>query len=610
MKIKFLCILTALFCIINLLPISTGDGSLSVSVKGPVSVSAAYQQEPVRGVWAATVYALDYPSRYTTSEALLKQDVENLLNNVQSLGYNTLFFQVRPASDAFYQSNIFPWSKYLTGTPGQAPENGFDPLRYITEEAHKRGIAVHAWINPYRVTAAATDNNNLAWNSVAKQYPDLVVQHTDGKLYLNPGEPAANQLVVDGVMEIVRNYNIDGIHLDDYFYPKGNFPDGETFSKYRDAYNDLGDWRRNNVTTLIAMIDSSIKAEKPDVVFSVSPAGIWANKASNSFGSNTNGSQTFYDSFADTRLWVQAGIVDWIMPQLYWNIGYSIADFETLANWWADVTAGTDVKLCVGQGVYRVTEETKPTSAWYGSNGHNELRNQDALLRALGNYNGYAHYRLGTTLQSPELSEVIRDINAQNANLAQTPSNPQEAPLFWDLPQYQWAQEAIVALNQKGIVNGMDDGSFGCSRKITRADFTIMLVRMLGADSKVISNFEDISPDKYYYHEIGVAKAIGITTGRDGKIFDPAANISREDMATMVYRILSNYGKLNYDESFNLSDKFPDATSIADYAKTPVAAMCSMSLLSGYDTGEFLPKGLATRAEAAVFLNRVFKIFE
>lgn len=682
MKLKLICFLIVLCAVVGILP----QGS-------DVSVSAATEQ-PVRGVWAATVYALDYPSAYSTSDTNLKKDIDNLLNNVQKMNYNALFFQVRPAGDAFYKSDIFPWSKYLTGTQGVAPENGFDPLEYLTSEAHKRGIDVHAWINPYRITASGADNDKLSEDAVSEKYPSLVVKHTDGKLYLNPGVPDANKLVVDGALEIVRNYNVDGIHIDDYFYPGADFPDSDTFAKYGSGYSDIGDWRRDNITGLIKSLKTAIKNEKADVIFSVSPFGIWANKSTNPGGSDTKGSQSYYDDYADSKRWVKEGLVDWIIPQVYWNIGHSAADFEAVSKWWASVVSGTDVKLCIGQGVYNASDETKTDGVWYGQKGIEELKKQNKMIKSFGNYGGYVHYRLGSLLKSSALGEYalnlnnatmaegvanqnsgnqgtpetpplnkdeavtppqtseeqVKDENKENAKPPQTsvdvedekeeekepavPSQPSgdaeaekeevpqkppitgsdsgatQKPLFSDLPKAHWAADAITELYNKGIVKGMNDGSFGCARKVIRADFTIMLVRILGKDAKVLRNFSDVTPDKYYYHEIGVARVMGITNGRDGVIFDPNGNISREDMATMVFRVLEKENKLNYDENINLNSRFSDAARISPYAVDAVTAMTDMGLLSGYETGEFQPKGIATRAEMAVFLNRVAKLFD
>ncbi len=581
---KALCVLTGLFCVLN-------------SIFPPRDNNVVANNEEIHGVWAATLYSMDYPSKPTTSADALRQSADALLNNVQKLGYNTLFFQVRPTGDALYKSEIFPWSKYLTGTAGVAPSDNFDPLEYLTREAHKRGIALHAWINPYRLTSSVGDAETLPPNAISKKYPHLAVTHTNGKLYLNPGEPDSNRLVVDGILELIKNYDIDGIHIDDYFYPDSSFPDAETFTTYGGEFNDIGEWRRSNTTGLIKRINTAIKAEKPDMVFSVSPCGIWANKGSHPDGSATNGIQAYYDYYADTRLWVKENLVDWIIPQVYWNTGHSAADFETVAKWWADTVKGTEVSLCIGQAAYKVAEETGAASVWYSQNGIAELTHQTDFLKKLEGCTGYSHYRLGSILHTPLLQDFA------------IYTNTGKQPLFTDISAYPWAIDAITALHNKGIVKGMGDGTFGCERQVNRADFTLMLVRLLGKKAEFVENFTDVTPDRYYYEEIGIAKVLGITSGRDGQTFDPTGNITREDMAVMVYRILEKEGILNIDENINVSAKFNDAQSISEYAVTAVSAMVENGLLSGYETGEFKPKGFATRAETAVFLNRVSELF-
>lgn len=581
---KALCVLTGLFCVLNALFPPKVDSIVADKTK-------------IRGVWAATLYSMDYPSAPTTSAEALRQNADILLNNVQTLGYNTLFFQVRPTGDAFYKSDIFPWSNHLTGTSGVAPSNNFDPLEYLCREAHKRGIALHAWINPYRLTASATDAETLPDCTISKKYPQLTVKHTNGKLYLNPGEPETNNLVVDGILEIVKNYDIDGIHIDDYFYPDSSFPDSETFTAYGGEYTDIGDWRRSNTTGLIKRIGTAIKAENPDIIFSVSPCGIWANSSSHPEGSVTSGIQSYYDYYADTRLWVKENLIDWIVPQIYWNTGHSAADFETVAQWWSDTVKGTNVSLCIGQAAYKVAEETGAASVWYSQNGIAELTHQTEFIQSLECCIGYSHYRLGSVLHNPLLQDF--------AVYASTGKQP----LFTDISAYPWAIDAINTLHQKGIIKGMGDGTFGCERHVSRADFTLMLVRLLGKNAEFTENFTDVTPDKYYYKEIGIAKALGITSGRDGKTFDPTGNISREDMAVMVYRLLQAENILNGDKKINLSAKFSDFQNISEYAIDAVAVLVKNELLSGYETGEFKPQGFATRAETAVFLNRVWELF-
>ncbi|MBE7032476.1 MAG: hypothetical protein E7401_05900 [Ruminococcaceae bacterium] len=578
--IKALCVIVGLICTLQAVIPTTGE-----------KVSAKI--DTIKGVWAATVFSLDFPQKPTTDPDILKKDADALIDKANRLGYNTLYFQVRPSGDAFYESEIFPWSEYLTGEQGLAPQNGFDPLEYIIDAAHKKEIELHAWINPYRITASEKSNATQTEQSIAKKYPQLAVKHSDGKLYLNPGEPESNKLVVDGALEIIRNYDVDGIHIDDYFYPSGAFPDSETFTRYGGSFRDIGDWRRDNTTSLIKALRDAIKAEDPSCIFSVSPSGIWANKKSHPEGSDSSGIQSYFDNYADTRLWVKENLIDVIIPQIYWNIGYEIADFKKITNWWNDTVRGTSVRLCIGQGTYRVSDETNPTSVWYGENGQAELKSQLKLLNSLDNIHGYSHYRLGSAADNGGFADFIKKLNTQKLRS------------FTDTEGYPWAEEAIERLYQKGIVNGMGDGTFGSSRTVTRADFTIMLVRLTEQNVPFAENFADVTEDKYYYKEIGIAKALGYASGRENNIFDPLGNITREDMATLAYRVLVKEGRIGEGNPEILFKKFPDANEISEYAREAVAAMTEDGYLGGYETGEFKPKGLATRAETAVFLDRI-----
>ncbi len=584
--VKALFVLIGLFCVLNsFMPQETNGKGLT-------------EDTETKAVWAATVFSLDYPSKATADSNVLKAGIDAMIEKVYGMGYNTLFFQVRPSADAFYQSNIFPWSQYLTGEQGKAPENSFDPLEYAVNKAHEKGIELHAWINPYRVTASVGDRDKQSEKSIAKQYPELIVEHSDGKLYLNPGEPQTNRLVIEGALEIVRNYDVDGIHLDDYFYPASNFPDSETFAKYGGKYADIGDWRRDNITALIRDLGAALKAENKDVIFSVSPCGIWANSQSHSDGSATNGKQAYYDYYADTRLWVRENLVDMMMPQIYWNIGYELADFKELANWWNSVAEGTEVKICIGQAVYRVAEEMDANSVWYSQNGVDELECQTELLRGLKNVCGYAHYRLGSLKESDALVGFANSVNNTKTYV------------FTDTKAYPWAEDAIEKLYEKGIVKGMGDGTFGCARTVSRADFMVMLTRMMDKDVPFTENFADVTADKYYYKEIGIAKELGYTEGRGGNIFDPSGNISRQDMAVMAYRVLKAEDMIDAGDVTNLEERFSDFEEISGYAREAVAAMVEEGYLSGYETGDFKPQGNATRAETAVFLNKILNKLE
>ncbi|MBE0449878.1 MAG: family 10 glycosylhydrolase [Clostridia bacterium] len=358
-----------------------------------------------RGLWVATVLNLDYPSKQGVSETLMKNEAIEILNQVEALGLNAVVLQVRPTADSFFPSEIFPWSKYLTGKQGVQPLNAFDPLKFWIDEAHKRDIAVHAWINPYRITRKTAtekshDVSSLAENHPARLHPEWVVKHKDGNLYFNPGIPEAMNLIIDGVTEIVTNYDIDGIHFDDYFYPDSSFEDATTFAEYGVNYSSVADWRRNNVNLLISKTYTAIKSIDESVQFGISPFGIWANSKTNSLGSDTAGLESYTSHYADTRKWVKEGMIDYIAPQIYWNIGFSIADYSKLLKWWDDVAEGTDVNLYIGHAAYR-TGNSDPKSPWYGVD---EISRQLNLNQSARNVNGsiffrYAHIKSSSGLR-------------------------------------------------------------------------------------------------------------------------------------------------------------------------------------------------------------------
>ena len=333
-------------------------------------------QDGMRGVWVSTVYNIDYPSAQGLTADQLRSEADTILDNIAQMGLNTVFLQVRPSADALYDSDIFPASRYVSGTVGQAPDGDFDVLAYWVEAAHARGLQLHAWLNPYRITKdGQSEYDALPDDSPAKQHPEWTVVYEDN-YYFNPGLPAVQELVVDGAAEIVQNYDVDGIHLDDYFYPGTDFADEATFARYGKDFDDIGDWRRNNVNELIAALDETLHEIDPTLSFGVSPAGIWDNKASNPKGSDTNGRSSYAEIYCDSVEWINSGTVDYICPQLYWSIGYEIADFEVLVNWWQQIVATSDVALYIGIGAYRAAE-AEPGDTWYGTE---ELQRQLTLL--------------------------------------------------------------------------------------------------------------------------------------------------------------------------------------------------------------------------------------
>ncbi len=320
---------------------------LAVTLLGgllPTEVQAIQQHEEMRAVWIATVRNLEFPKTKNNPEAQ-KREYESYLDRLQEVGINTVIVQVRPTADALYESEINPWSEVLTGTQGKDP--GYDPLAFMIEEAHERDMAFHAWLNPYRITQAGTTKDDLDDSHLALQHPEWTFMYNDA-MYYDPEVEGVKEHIEETVREIVENYNVDGIHFDDYFYPY-NYPLPAGESKYGEVANN----RRFHVTDMVRRIDEVIEETNPDVLFGISPFGIWKNSSSDPTGSNTKGTESYHAVFADTRTWIQESYIDYVVPQIYWEIGHSAADYETLVDWWSDEVKGTDVALYIGQGIYK-----------------------------------------------------------------------------------------------------------------------------------------------------------------------------------------------------------------------------------------------------------------
>lgn len=320
---------------------------------GFTETKALAEDREMRGAWISTIYNLDWPKTKNNPEKQ-KEEFITILDKLQDLGINTVIVQVRPKGDALYPSSINPWSEVLTGTQGKDP--GYDPLAFMITEAHNRGMEFHAWFNPFRITTKGTDINALAANHPARLHPDWVV--SDGNaLYYNPGVAEARQHVVNSVKEVVQNYAVDAVQFDDYFY-KGNFDDQKTYENSGTSYTDKGDWRRANVNYLVEAVYNAVKSTKPAVEFGISPRGIYENSLS-----GTSGGQSYYDDYADTRLWIQKGWVDYITPQVYWTFDNSAAPYGKLVKWWSDLVqksnldSGKNVKLYIGQAPYKNSVE-------------------------------------------------------------------------------------------------------------------------------------------------------------------------------------------------------------------------------------------------------------
>lgn len=369
---------------------------------------AGKETAPMRGVWVATVNHIDYPSVPTNNSNTLKREIDEVIRNCKEVGFNAIFLQVRPNSDAIYPSDIYPWSAYLTGTQGKAPTKNFDPLAYWIEQAHKNNMELHAWINPYRITSNGVEEwNALSPRNPARLHSDWVIRYTNDNFYFNPALPEVRAMIKTGVMEIVNRYDVDGIHMDDYFYPGKDFPDQAYYAILNDGkFSNIEDWRRNNVNILIQELEQLIHKANPKLQWGISPSGVWENQSANPLGSNTMGGNPSYSKlYADTRLWALSGWIDYIAPQIYWNMGHEKADYTTLVKWWSETLKNSPTKLYIGLADYKAYQ-VQADSVWYGGT---ELTKQMQMNQENSKVSGEIHFRYRLVVSDPVLLQTVKE---------------------------------------------------------------------------------------------------------------------------------------------------------------------------------------------------------
>lgn len=359
---------------------------------------AQFPKSQMRAVWVSTVANIDWPTAKGLSIAKQQQQFITILNKVQQMHMNTVVVQIRPAADALYPSNLFPWSQYLMGVQGQNP--GYDPLAFMLKQAHERNIQFQAWFNPYRVSLQS-DITRLAPNNPARLHPDWVIKYGT-QLYFNPGLPQVRAYITKGIMEVVNKYNVDGVHLDDYFYPYPiagrTFSDQATYQRYGAGFSNIGDWRRNNVNLLVKRVHDAIKKARPYVSFGISPFGVWRNQSTDPTGSATQaGVQDYDDLYADTRTWIKNNWLDYITPQIYWSIGFAPAAYDVLVPWWAHEVDGTRVQLYTGMAVYKIGTSTQ-SPAWSDPN---EMPRQLTLNNKYPEVKGSMFFSMKELFQNP-----------------------------------------------------------------------------------------------------------------------------------------------------------------------------------------------------------------
>lgn len=388
-------------------------GFLALAARGQPATLPPEPQREFRGVWVASVGNIDWPSKPGLLVNDQKAEFRAILERAVELKLNAIILQVRPACDALYDSQLEPWSPYLTGTMGQAPEPAYDPLAFAITEAHMRGIELHAWFNPYRALTAA--NAPTSSNHVTRQHPDWVRRYGT-QLWLDPGEPAVREHTLDVIIDVVRRYDVDAVHIDDYFYPyptpsRTPFPDDATYNRYRENGGQLerDDWRRDNNNQFVEQLYTRVKEAKRWVKVGISPFGIWRPHVPTAI---IAGLDSYGEIYADSRRWLDEGWCDYFSPQLYWSIAPQKQSFPVLMNWWAEQnTKGRH--LWPGIATERIGPVRPPQ----------EILNQIALTRGLPGSQGHLHWN-NKTLMINKAKIVDRLRGETYQQFAMVPASP------------------------------------------------------------------------------------------------------------------------------------------------------------------------------------------
>lgn len=356
-------------------------------LNGNAQSKILYPKNEFRAVWIATVVNIDWPKNGVDSVEKQKADFIEILDAYKKLNYNAVIVQIRSIGDAFYPSELAPWSRYLTGKEGQAPAPYYDTLEWMISETHARGFEFHAWLNPFRATFDLKTETLSPTHDFFK-HPDWMIKY-GGKYYYNPALPEVQNHLTAVVEEVVKNYDIDAIHFDDYFYPYTingeKFNDNVAFEKYGNGLS-LADWRRSNVSNFVKSISSTIKSCKPWVQFGISPFGVWRNKSVDPKGSDTQSGQTNYDDlYADPLAWMDNNWIDYILPQLYWSLDHPKASYSKLLKWWSENSKNT--AIYVGNSTYKIRSDGD--KRW---NHPNEIPNQIDFTRTFTNVQGNAYF--------------------------------------------------------------------------------------------------------------------------------------------------------------------------------------------------------------------------
>ena len=603
--------------------------SLLLALIIPASRTEAAEQQnlhkkrELRAAWIATVNNIDWPVKGASADEQKKQFI-NILDDVKSMGMNAVVVQVRPTSDAFYPSKYGPWSEYLTGTQGKDP--GYDPLAFMVEEAHNRNLEFHAWVNPYRITTNHQDVNILAANHPAKQNPDWVVKHGMQLLY-NPGIPAVRDYIKNTTLEIVQNYDVDAIHMDDYFYPYSdakNFNDATAYETYGEGKNK-DDWRRENVNTLVRDLSTSIKLTKSYVKFGISPFGIWRNQQNDIQGSATKGLSAYDAIYADSRLWLNKEWVDYLTPQVYWSIGHKAANYDVLTKWWNNEAQGKNTHLYIGQAAYKINSDSDKT--WKNPA---ETNNQLALNSTLSNIKGSIFFSY-TDLKKNKLGikEQLRAKAYKYPALVPTmpwldnsaPSNPSEisvtdgsngTTISWNnnagkeaayFVVYRFNKEQQVDVNVPSAIittirnNGSKVQSYVDKVATNSSDYTyaVSAVDRLHNESELIA--DDIIGG-WYEADIRELNQRRIMFGDGEGSYWPKRLITRGEFANLISRSLQlPEGKSNFTDLGTTHPSLVDGINRA----------ASAGIINGRGHNIFAPNDTITRDEAVIMIDRALQ---
>ncbi|RZK50762.1 MAG: glycoside hydrolase [Pedobacter sp.] len=375
-----------------------------------------------RGIWIATVSNIDWPSKQGLSVEQQKLELLEILDSHAQSGINAIMFQIRPTADAFYLKSREPWSHWLMGKQGLVPAGNFDPLAFAIQECHARGMELHAWFNPYRATMSSSAQPSP--DHITRTRPELFYTYGGQKLF-DPGMPEVREYIIQVILDVVKGYDIDGVHFDDYFYPYPiagqKINDQSTFSKYPNGFSKIEDWRRNNVDLLVKMANDSVHHYKKHIKFGISPFGIWKNYRQDTLGSKTNGLSNYSELFADSRKWVQEGWVDYINPQIYFTMSRQAAPFGVLLDWWTKNSFGRH--LYIGHAAYLVRANSpnfKGEAAWKVPS---EIPNQIRMLRQKSEAHGSIYF------SSKSMSTVARSLtDSLRNNFYKYPALPPTMP--------------------------------------------------------------------------------------------------------------------------------------------------------------------------------------